>query len=74
VNPDHLEPVTAAINVRRGAVTKLSPGEVADIRATTATQRALAALYNVSQGHISRIKNDLTWRLEQADHESSALP
>jgi hypothetical protein len=44
VNPDHLEPVTAAINVRRGAVTKLSPGEVADIRATTATQRALAVV------------------------------
>ena len=62
VNPEHLEPVTATVNVRRSSVTKLTPDAVAEIRATTATQKILASEYGVSQGHISRIKSNLTWR------------
>jgi hypothetical protein len=62
VNPDHLEPVTAAENIRRGAGTKLTPSAVAEIRASCEPQKVLAERYGVHQSHISRIKNRQTWR------------
>jgi hypothetical protein len=65
VNPDHLEPVTCAVNVRRGTLTKLTPEAIAEIRAATASQTAVAATYGVTQGHVSRIKNNLTWREDE---------
>jgi hypothetical protein len=65
VNPDHLEPVTCAVNVRRGTLTRLTPEAITEIRAATASQTALAAKYSVTQGHISRIKNKLTWREDE---------
>jgi hypothetical protein len=76
VNPEHLEPVTATVNVRRSSVTKLTPNAVAEIRATPATQTTLAAQHGVTQGHVSRIKNNLTWREEEptGDRVSRCTP
>jgi hypothetical protein len=62
VNPMHLEPVPPAENVRRGLRTKLTKEDVAAIRRSKKKQKDLAAEYEVTQGHISRIKLGLTWR------------
>jgi HNH endonuclease len=62
VNPDHLEAVTSSENARRGLRTKLTPKAVAEIRSSTEKQFVLARRYGVGQGHISRIKNNHTWR------------
>lgn len=61
VNPDHLEPVTRSENLRRGLGNgkkcALSADAVSQIRASGATQTALAAEWGVSQGTISRAKH-----------------
>jgi hypothetical protein len=62
VNPEHLEVVTSAQNVRRGNKAKLSWQQVAEIRTSSEKQTVLAARYGVTQGHVSRIKSGLTWR------------
>ena|ERR1039457_4646948 len=62
VNPEHLEPVTQAENCRRGLRAKLTAHDVAAIRGSGDTQRALARRFGVTQGHISRVKNALSWR------------
>jgi hypothetical protein len=61
VNADHLEPVTAAENVRRGSNTKLTLEAVREIRLSNEKQIVLARRYGVGQGHISRIQNNHTW-------------
>jgi hypothetical protein len=66
VNPDHLEPVPAAENVRRGRATKLTTEIVLEIRRSTEKQLVLARRYGVGQGHISRIKSRHTWREVEA--------
>jgi hypothetical protein len=62
VNADHLELVTPAENIRRGAGTKLDEAAVRAIRASSDSQAGLARHYRISQGHVSRIKKGLTWR------------
>jgi hypothetical protein len=62
VNPDHLEPVPAAENVRRGRATKLTTEIVLEIRHSTEKQLVLARRYGVGQGHVSRIRSRYTWR------------
>jgi HNH endonuclease len=62
IRPDHIEPVPAAENVRRGRATKLTPEAVYEIRRSSEKQIVLARRYGVGQGHISRIKNNHTWR------------
>ena len=61
VNPAHLEPVTQRENLRRGAGTKLTPSDVRAIRASTESQPALAERFGITQGHISRIRNERVW-------------
>lgn len=61
VNPDHLQIVTPAENVRRGAATKLKEEEVREIRASKERQNVLAARYGITQGQVSRIRNGLSW-------------
>lgn len=62
VNPDHLEPVTALENRRRGnSITKLSPAAVREIRASGETQTALAKRFGVSQSTISEARRGITW-------------
>lgn len=66
VNPDHLEPVTQAINVQRGAATKLTATAVYDIRTRFAaggmTQTALAAEYGVTVQTVHNVVRGKTWR------------
>ena len=62
INPQHLEPVTAAENVRRSRCTRLSSAHVAAIRASSDPQYVLARRFGVSQGHISAIKSGKSWR------------
>lgn len=64
VRPDHLEPVSNKENVRRGQLTKLAADEVAQIRELVAQgtkQADVAALFNISQSQVSRIKNKRRW-------------
>lgn len=67
VNPDHLEPVTHAENIRRGDVTKLSMGQVLEIRALYAegrhTRAELARMYGLSHTHVTSIVKHRAWRL-----------
>lgn len=65
VNPDHLEPVTHAINGQRCVTAKLTAADVAEIReclrAKTATGRELAARFGVSTSLIGHIKSRRNW-------------
>lgn len=61
MNPDHVEPVTHAINMRRGANTKLSAEIILQIRASPFPQRKVARLFGICQTHVSRIKRGACW-------------
>lgn len=61
VNPDHLEPVTNAENVRRGKSTKLDWGKVRFIRASDLSDAALARRFGVSTYCIWAIRHGRTW-------------
>lgn len=60
-NPEHLEPVSRAENVQRGASTRLTPQAVREIRASTETQTVLADRYGVGQTMISKIRRRECW-------------
>jgi len=63
VNPDHLEPVPRAINVRRGRSAKLNQAQVDAIRSNLAlTGRAAAKFYGVSPALISLIRSGACWK------------
>lgn len=65
VNPEHLEPVTNAENVRRGKSTKLSVEQVREIRseysAGNISQASLANRYRVSESMIRLIVRGKWW-------------
>jgi hypothetical protein len=64
VRPDHQEPVTGAINVRRGDRTPLTARDVRSIRTFVAlgmSQAKTAALYSIGQPAVSRIVNRRRW-------------
>lgn len=63
VNPQHMEPVTPAINTRRSNVAKLNQEEVDQIRELypDVKQTDLAMIYGVGQYQISRIVNKKRW-------------
>jgi hypothetical protein len=63
VNPDHLLAGTAKQNThdmwaknRAKVGQRLTPDQVAEIRASTEPQKVLSKRYGVSQGHISHVK------------------
>lgn len=61
--PAHLEPVTTAVNARRGANAKLTEDQVLAIRATpNMTNLALAQRYGVSKSLISHIRTGRNWK------------
>jgi hypothetical protein len=66
VNPDHLEPVTDAENIRRAITTRLTIEIVRRMRReyaeTTVTHAALAEKYGVSDSHIGNILSFRKWR------------
>jgi len=61
VNPDHLEAVSHAENVRRGRATKLASADVTEIRRFPEKQQVLADRYGISQSQVSRIKSGASW-------------
>lgn len=61
VNPDHLEPVTPAENMRRGLTAKLTRAEVDEILVATGPQELIAARYGVTQRQVSNIKRGKAW-------------
>lgn len=70
VNPDHLEPVTSAENVRRGAGAKLDWSRVTALRllmaTTTINGRDLAEMFSVSQATVSEVRHDRIWQPEKS--------
>ena len=64
-NPDHLEDVTTAVNVRRGDCTKLQEIEVKLMRVLYAegkhSQGALSKEFGVSQSHVCHILAGKYW-------------
>jgi len=62
VNPEHLQAVSPAENVRRGTKTKLTATDVAEIRSSTERNRELARRLPVGESQVSRIKRGLSWR------------
>jgi hypothetical protein len=61
-NPDHLEAVTPTENKRRGRATKLSAADVAAIKASGDTNKALAARFGVDPSNISHIRRGFSWK------------
>lgn len=63
VNPDHLEAVTEAENIRRGDASKLTPETVEEIRKllTTQSQRKTAKQFGVSHTTVYSIANGGSW-------------
>jgi hypothetical protein len=64
VNPDHMEPVTNAVNIQRGARAKLTPDDVRTIRSRVANgemQKVLDEDYGVSSSTTSLIVARKTW-------------
>ena len=69
VNPEHLEPVTEAVNVQRGRLAKLTEEDVRRlredmrrVRGTGPYRHALAARYGVSVATIDAIRLGYTWK------------
>lgn len=63
VNPDHLEVVTRAVNLRRGATAKLTEADVKEIRADKTTHyRVLAERYGVAPVTILNIRTGYSWK------------
>jgi HNH endonuclease/Helix-turn-helix domain len=65
VNPDHLEAVTQAVNVQRGAGTKLTENDVRKIRDLLVqgwSQTWIAEAFGVDPSTISRINTGHYWR------------
>ena len=65
VNPEHLELVTHAENVRRGAMPKLTAEDVVRIREELAAgrrQQDIAETFGVGRGAIADIATNRTWR------------
>lgn len=65
VNPTHLQVVSLAENVRRGALAKLNQEKVLQIRRIyekgELPQWKIGALFGVRQDEVSRIVNNLRW-------------
>jgi len=61
VNPDHLEAVEQAVNVRRGRLARLDAKEARKIRRASGTQREIARRHGVSQALVSMIKGGQRW-------------
>lgn len=62
VNPDHLEVVTPAENLRRGLAAKLSMDKARFIRSSESSVQTLARLFDVSEGCIQSVRRGHTWK------------
>lgn len=65
INPDHLEPVTHAVNMQRGKITKLTEDQVRRIRLLSAngySQYKVAAMIGISRSAVAGILMGRRWR------------
>jgi len=64
VNPDHLEPVTHAVNIQRGKLAKLTMNDARRIRSLPASLKAaeIALEYGVTASTITSVLRGETWR------------
>lgn len=65
VNPDHLEPVTHAVNVQRGSAARLTPEDVYRarvMRLAGASVKEIAEYFDYGRGAMSQLLRGLTWR------------
>lgn len=62
INPDHLDPVTQAENVRRGLATKLTAEQVAEIRESSESSRATGQRFGISGTYVSAIRRGGAWK------------
>lgn len=66
VNPDHLEPVTRATNIRRGATPVINMDIARLLRADYAigntSEHKLARKYKISRGLVHNVLNGSTWK------------
>lgn len=65
INPQHLEPVTRAVNVQRGLLAKRSPETIEQVRELARSgmkQREIMQKFNLPQSTTSHIMRGETWR------------
>lgn len=66
VNPDHLEPVSNAVNTQRGDAAKLTEADVIEIRRLYRsggwTHRSLATRFGVCRENVGRIIRNQQWK------------
>jgi hypothetical protein len=62
VNPDHLEAVPQAVNVRRGRLTTLNWSAVRLIRTSAAPVADLAQRFGISESSVYKIRQGRRWR------------
>jgi HNH endonuclease len=61
INPDHLEAVTHQVNVRRGAVGKLTAEIVSEIRTSKEPSRIIAARFGITYTYVNMLRRGLGW-------------
>jgi hypothetical protein len=61
VRPGHLEPVTRAVNLQRGAGAKLTPAMVRQIRDSSLSSREIARRLGVSHRTVCDVRSGLSW-------------
>lgn len=77
VNPEHLEPVTGAVNSRRGIKARLTSGDVQEIRAALAagtSQGVIAARFGIARTTVSSIAIGKSWRIDGTTRPGKAAP
>lgn len=62
VNPDHMEPVTNAENLRRGSRTKLNAEIVAEIRSSPERVMDIAERLGIARSCVSNIRAGRRWK------------
>lgn len=69
-NPEHLQPVTQTVNVRRGKNAKLSESEALEVCSRYAggsiTLKALSEEYGITKGQVWKIVRGRRWKPEEA--------
>lgn len=63
VNPDHLEPVTHAVNLQRGPNVRITPEIATEIRALAGTMRQvdIAKKFGIGRSTVANIVRGYTW-------------
>lgn len=59
VNPDHLQPVTHAENIRRSPRGKVTSAQLVEIQGADGTDAAVAERFGLSRSYVNRIRHGL---------------